>query len=531
MIYDIDGNVISGGESGASFEDYGGKNDVLYWSNDVQWHNGDVSASGSFSSSASDFYKSIFSNVLYLHQGCVITCASGYTVTAVYFSDKKASAFLSGTSGTSITVNSDCYAVLSLKKTSNGKTVPADGENVTITGTYEVVTHSIEGRNLGQRYRVSRLRQLSEVEVMPTAQYPTTSGNVAVPSTPFIGIPYSAATRTEGYVGTDVSLYTYLSAVSNPRSVIYTEIFEDYLARCYYGTDCAGTFWAGMGVHDTLTTLVMQTSDELQEITNLALLQVGDALLKNGHCEDVCYVEKDKHGRIVLIGVHDAWTPYMRRTWFWWDELVAHVQSGGHRLLRFNGVYNSEGSPFNYPFPDDPGTEFIFPKIMPKLGDKVSVLAGKTIDIHVLDSSGYSAISVYKDGTQVDTKSSASDFSIQNAQDGHYEVRMTGTGETQSCFFHVGNITMTISGNNAVFSASGGFTPYMISAYAKDAVNASGWATGFTGKKVVKKLSESEIAAGTANITDLLTYARNNQGYLKIKAYDDYGTIFRRIEL
>lgn len=531
MIYDIYGNVISGGGGTVQSEEISGKNDILDWSNDIDWHNGAISTSGSFSSSASDFYRSIFSNVLYLRQGCVITCASGYTVTAAYFSDKKASAFLSGTTGTSITVGSDCYAVFSLKKTSNAKTVPADGENVTITGTYEAVTHSIEGRNLGQRYRVARLRQLSEVEVMPVAAYPTTGGDVAVPSTPFIGIPYSAATRTEGYVGTDISLYTYLSAVSNARSVIYAEKYQDYAAHCYYGTDCAGLFWAGMGVHDTLTTHVSQTTDQLQELDDLALVEVGDALLQQGHCETVCYVEKDKHGRIVLIGVHDAWMPYMRRTWYWWDEYVSLVTSGNFRLLRYINLYDSDGSPFNYPFPDDPGTEFVFPKIMPKLGDKVSVLAGKTVDIHVLDSSGYSAITVYRDGSQIDSKSSASDFSIQNAQDGHYEVRMTGTGETQSCFFHVGNITMTVNGNNAVFSASGGFTPYMISAYAKDAVNASGWATRFTGKKVVKKLSESEIAAGTANISGLLTYARNNQGYLKIKAYDDYGTIFRRIEL
>lgn len=517
MIYDVNGNAISsGGEI----------------SEKIQWHNGAISSSsGTFSSSASDFYSSIFSNVLWLEQGCKLTCASGFTCVAAYFSDKKANSFINGASGTVITVYSPCYAVVSLRKNPVGKITPDDGANLTITGDYRVITHSTDGKDLGQKFRVAKLRQLSEVEIMPKAAYPGTGGNISVPSTPFIGLLYSAATRTEGYVGTDISLYTYLSAVSNARSVIYTEVFEDYRARCYYGTDCAGLFWAGMNVHDTLTTAVSQTTDQLQELDDLSEVEVGDGLLQPGHCETVCYVEKDDHDRIVLIGVHDSFVPYMRRTWYWWDEFVTFFVNGSFRLLRFIDLHDSSGSPFDYPFPDDPNSDFVFPKIMPKLGDKVSVLAGKTLDIQVLESTGYSSITVYKDGSQTSTRSSISDFSIQNVQDGHYEVRMTGSAGTQSCFFHVGNITMTISGNNAVFSASGGFKPYMISAYKKDAVDSSGWATEYTGKKVVKKLSESEIAAGTADITDLLTYARANEGYLKIKAYDDYGTIFRRIEL
>lgn len=515
MIYDTSGNPLYT-ESQAT----------------ILWYNGAVSSvSGAFSRDATDYYTSIFSSLLYSNEICTAKCPSGYILTAAYYSDRKASAFISGASGTSITIPASRYVMLSLKKSDNSKTVPDDGAKVIVDGDFRVVTKSVEGVNLGQKYRTARLRELTEVEVMPTASYPLTNGDASIPSTPFIGIPYSAATKTEGYVGTDISLYTYLSAVKNPNSVIYTEKFENYLARCYYGTDCAGTFWAGMSVHDTLTTLVMQTSDTLEEVGDLALLQVGDALLKNGHCECVCYVEKDEHDRIVFIGVNDAWTPYMRRTWYWWDELVSHVQTGGHRLLRYKKLYDSDGSPFNYPFPGDPGTEFVFPKIMPKLGDKVAIKAGTDVVIHVLDTTGFSNISVYKNGTQIATTSTVAGFTMEDIAVGKYEVRMTGSAGTESCFFHVGDISMAVSGNTATFSASGGFTPYMISAYKKDSVNSSGWATDFTGKKVVHFITPEEISAGTADITDLVTYATQNQGYLKIKGYDDFGTIFEKVTL
>lgn len=517
MIYDVNGNPLY-----TETEEKG----------KFAWHNGSVSVSnGSFSREQADYYKSIFSSLLYVKSGCVVSCADGFSCVVAMFSDRKASSFISGYSGTNISIGRDAYVVISIKKNSNQKITPDDGANVTIDGDYEVVSYGADGSDLGQRFRVARLRELSEVEVMPTASYPLMNGDVPIPSTPFIGIPYSAATRTEGYVGTDVSLYTYLSAVSNPNSVIYTEKFGDAYAHCYYGLDCAGLFWAGMHVHDTLTTLVMQTTDELEEINDLAMLDVGDALLKTGHCETVCYVEKDKYGRIVFIGVNDAWTPYMRRTWYWWDELVSHVQSGNHRLLRYKKLHDSTGSPFDYPFPDDPDVNFTFPKLMPKLGDKVSVLAGKTVTINVLDSTGFSAIEVYKDGSQISSMASTTDFDIENVQPGSYEVRMTGNNVSESCFFHVGDVTMSLDGNDAVFSCAGGFTPYMISAYKKDPLNTQGWATDFTGKKVVKLLSASEISAGRADITDLIQYAEANQGYLKIKAYDDCGTIFRRIEL
>ncbi len=57
----------------------------------------------------------------------------------------------------------------------------------------------------------------------------------------YVGVPYSSV-RSEGrYIGFDIALRTFLAAVENPRSVLYTENLTGKVpnAAAFYGSVCS----------------------------------------------------------------------------------------------------------------------------------------------------------------------------------------------------------------------------------------------------------------------------------------------------
>ncbi len=72
----------------------------------------------------------------------------------------------------------------------------------------------------------------------------------------YTGIPYSFAAESDGIVGFNISLYTFITAISNPFSFIYTvdlreEPFVEILPGPYYGVVCnsAVSYFLGMDLH------------------------------------------------------------------------------------------------------------------------------------------------------------------------------------------------------------------------------------------------------------------------------------------
>ena len=56
---------------------------------------------------------------------------------------------------------------------------------------------------------------------------------------PQTGLPYSSCRTVEKYLGWNVSIETFYSALQNPNSVIYHETLGEFGAHCYYGIVCS----------------------------------------------------------------------------------------------------------------------------------------------------------------------------------------------------------------------------------------------------------------------------------------------------
>ena len=99
-------------------------------------------------------------------------------------------------------------------------------------------TFSFPDNNTVNGALLRRADQITKLCWTPLAQVPTQGGYFNQGRT-VKGVPYSSVKEMEKFVGQYVSFYTFMTAVSNPKSVLYTENVKE---PPYHGTNCS-TFY------------------------------------------------------------------------------------------------------------------------------------------------------------------------------------------------------------------------------------------------------------------------------------------------
>ena len=329
------------------------------------------------------------------------------------------------------------------------------------------------------------------------------SGSLAKGQT-VVGLPYSSASVEDGYIGIGVSLYTFMTALHNPRSVLYTEESKGYTGFAYYGTVCTSLVCAAWGLPCLITTVAFPKTDIIVSKAK-SEIQLGDMLLSGTHAKLITGIMRDASGNIT----HSAF-------------LSSHTAYTVYRYKKIDDADSYVPSPF-FSLADEETQSFIYPDIMTAFGDRVTRKKGTNIPINVLSSDGYSSISVYKNGVLTETKSTLSDFTISAPDVGVYEVRMTGNGgKTSSTFFDIVDATLSVSENTLTFTttyaatAVGGFPAYT--------VNSSGKATSWNNPKRVHFLTDDENIARSVDITAMRNDSDCNGG-VRLYVKGVYGSV------
>ena len=149
------------------------------------------------------------------------------------------------------------------------------------------------------------------------------------------GIPYSSVMECRKYVGLDVSLHTFMTAINDAHSLQYTEVtgiangatpssaygFEYHgpaSCSCYFATVCSGYTSAVLGLAEQFNTWEHKSKYffeyfnklDIQDIQNL---KIGDVLWQEGHVLILSAITRD-HGVITSVVVTDHWVPIRYRT-------------------------------------------------------------------------------------------------------------------------------------------------------------------------------------------------------------------------
>ena len=245
---------------------------------------------------------------------------------------------------------------------------------------------------------------LSRVKWTPVAStLPNRSGGFFEAGKEYTGVPYSSV-RSEGrYIGFDIGLRTFLAAVENPQSVLYTENLTGKVsnAAAYYGMVCSSytSYALSCGIWEVSRRYGPEISGgiTLVEPQSAEAAQVGDVIYtphvtetSGSHVEMVTAVTKDAQGGVISVRIEESRPPTTATTERSAAAFNKHLASRNKQLFRitdreaWRGTNRSE--PLLFPnYEADATPPKINRTLLLDLGDWVPYQKGKPVKFHVMD--------------------------------------------------------------------------------------------------------------------------------------------------
>lgn len=384
-----------------------------------------------------------------------------------------------------------------------------------------------EPENQGVSNALAKARMVAGVEWTPINDVPSVySSSPYLAGGHFLGLPYSLTQKVNGYVGLDVSFYTFLTALHNPRSVMYTENldlppYNGFDAASYYGSVCATSVWYVLGIKAPYYTRSIRSINALTKREDLPLdsIRLCDVLWKTGHVAMIYDIGRDVNNSIQKVVVFET-TRRSRLD----SKLVEYSIEG------FINLWNSANYIIYRPkdLSDNPAPEegfcWLNGHLKPQFaynedlctnhGDRVAYPVGDSVVINIL-SDNYSVLELYKDGNYYQSVNvGTNDVVFYDLPYGSYQARLTnGTNVSDFISFEVIdiNVSYVIGDKLTVYFSSANAVPEFMSL--GDARECPDYITIFT---------NSQIAAGSATVS-------LSSRYLKVHFRGRYGRVSNRI--
>lgn len=255
-----------------------------------------------------------------------------------------------------------------------------------------------------QERAAAHARVLSHVKWSPVADtLPNRKGGFFEKGREYTGVPYSSV-RSEGrYIGFDIALRTFLAAVENPRSVLYTENLAGKVpnAAAYYGSVCSAytSYALGCGIPEVSRRYGPEISQGIVLVEPQAAhgAQVGDVIYtphatetSGSHVEIITAVTRDKEGRLTSVRVEESRPPTTSITDRSPAKFDAHLAAKNKQLFRVTNLDTWRGDnraePLRFPnFELDATPPTINCALLLDLGDWVPYRKGTPVKFNVMD--------------------------------------------------------------------------------------------------------------------------------------------------
>lgn len=328
---------------------------------------------------------------------------------------------------------------------------------------------------------LARAAQMSDIKYTPKATMYNAYDDIYVmqTGTEYTGLIYSSVRALDWFIGYTIPMYSYLTCLNNPKSIIYTKKYTDYFAvdpeldptdransivYNVYGTNCSSFVSYCIDLpylHTTGTipnradiTRLCEGTDKMTDFdalrSELRLCDIAGCI--TAHTELVTGIWRDKNGVIQEVELTDSWPPRIRRTTYTWEDFVKHCSIDyDYPFLRYSNI-NSVSFAENL-------NDIVYSDIVTNRGDKITIRPDMDISLNVLGS-GYAGIKLFKDGALVQTQPSTADWELTNLSTGKYMAILYKTGETvtiddanehNSTSFIVCNVSISL-GENSVYT-------------------------------------------------------------------------------
>ena len=279
-----------------------------------------------------------------------------------------------------------------------------------------------EGSRAWQEQAAEYARIMSRVKWTPVAGgMPNRRGGYFEEGTEHTGVPYSSVKAVGRCIGFDIYLKTFLAAVENSHSVLYTENLSGKVsnAATYYGKVCS-TFTS----YALQCALPYRSSHHGPEFRNSVVLvdpqsaqaaKAGDVIYTppakvggGSHVEIVTAIERSGES-VTAVRVEDSWPPTTRNLLRNTSNFDSHISSRGRRLYRITDFDAwrelNKAKSFLFPnYDEDSATPAINRVLLLDRGDWVPYYRDQAVKFNVMDkdSQGIQSLVVKRGDTVVE---------------------------------------------------------------------------------------------------------------------------------
>lgn len=408
------------------------------------------------------------------------------------------------------------------------------------------IAPSVIPANLGQINCIRKAYQMASFEWTPKIANAIPNNTGTFPASKQKGMIYSSVKEYSQFVFEDVSLETFMTAVNNPRSVLYTENINGQSSRsalgrtyhgincaAYYGSVCSGLLTFAYGLPKNVTTYEFRHWDKMEVIADQTPygLEIGDAVWQTGHIQLVTGITKDKYGFITDIEIVETAAATTQIKHYSVDALQTYITTNDCVLLRYKELYaNRSYTPltdFVAVMDETKGTYNYNNDLCPNYGDKSNYNESDEVVLNLRTdyaSAGFTTLEVYKGDTLLVSKAiSGQDETLSGLAYGDYKARIVGASNSEYCYFKVVNAEVSRDGDLFTFSSANATPLYyeFCDIEGRRSYDIVGLST--------HTFTEAELQSGSATPTGEVV-STGNYHYLKVHFQTEYGRIIKVID-
>jgi len=268
-------------------------------------------------------------------------------------------------------------------------------------------------KSTGVENALKRARQMLDITWIPVERFPSGFSSAEPAGTPRVrhdfnyapwrpqqGMAYSSVRREEKYVGYNVSLETFMTALYNPKSVLYTRSYhgdpEIPNILSYYGIVCScfGSYVCGFP-YRTSGGAIIKDPDVIEvDATRLEDLELCDLVIRNSskkggdHVTVITDIQRDVDGNVRLITVSESVLPLCVTKEYDPELFRKYWLDTGYRVYRYAGVHNQTYEPSPYVHVEgDPILEKppVNTALMSIFGDKANTRLDEAVEFTVFE--------------------------------------------------------------------------------------------------------------------------------------------------
>jgi len=261
------------------------------------------------------------------------------------------------------------------------------------------------------------------------------------------GIPYSGVTANDCYVGLNVSLESFLTALRNENAVLYTEnLFStNPKSASYFGTVCSKFAQYVLDIPGSYNTNNVANIPGMETVAlpgeyTVDEIRLGDVVLDTAlHttvCTDILY---DAGGEVAYIEISEAVMPLVRRMLWTPEDFYEHFAA--YRLCRYQDLDE-------IPAVDAVNTDGDY-ALMPRFGNRYNYKVSSAKGIVDVLEEGYSKAVILRDGAVIDEilLNGAGSFGFDRGVPGALEMYLEKEDGTRSdsVYAHVVNSSVAVT--------------------------------------------------------------------------------------